>query len=195
MKSVNSKDIVILALSAFLTALAVKLCFTEYVLTPGGITGLSIALSLMSGISVDIISLTISLPLLILATYILGKHFGIKTLYVTLMVPLFLRFIPLIHITDSILIASIVGGLLVGASISLALSSKCATGGTDVIALLIKKFVPKLELASILFVLDMIIVLLSMIISRTYITSMYSVVALLTIMMTIKLSKKVLSYE
>jgi uncharacterized membrane-anchored protein YitT (DUF2179 family) len=132
---------------------------------------------------------------LILATYILGKHFGIKTLYVTLMVPLFLRFIPLIHITDSILIASIVGGLLVGASISLALSSKCATGGTDVIALLIKKFVPKLELASILFVLDMIIVLLSMIISRTYITSMYSVVALLTIMMTIKLSKKVLSYE
>ena len=186
MKFVAIKEGCLLILSAFLTALAVKLFFTEFVLTPGGITGLSIAISLITSISVDIISLCISIPLLLIATIILGSKFGAKTLFVTLMVPLFLKIIPATHITSSILIAALFGGLLVGVSISLALSVDCATGGTDVIALLLKKIFPNIELHIILFTLDMIIVLLSTVISKTIITSIYSVVSLFVIMMIIK---------
>lgn len=189
------KDFFLLTLSAILTAMAVKLFFIEYVLTPGGITGLAIAFSFILNIEVDYISLAISIPLLVIATYILGKSFGIKTLYITITVPLFLKIIPLISITNSIVIAAICGGLLVGLSISLALYCKCATGGTDVIALLLKKMFKSIDLSIILFILDMIIVLLSMLISKDYFTSLYSIVSLLVIMVTIRGLNRVLKYD
>ncbi|MEA4875831.1 MAG: YitT family protein [Anaerorhabdus sp.] len=179
-------DIVYLTISAFLTALAVRLFFTEYALTPGGITGLAITASTITSISVDLISLCISIPLLIISTVFLGGKFGIKTLYVTIMVPLFLRFIPQIHITNSIVLASILGGLLVGLSIGLAIYRECATGGTDVLAMLIRLLLKKVDLATILFILDMIIVLSSWAISKQFITSICSAVALFVIMQTIK---------
>ena len=179
-------DIVYLTISAFLTALAVRLFFTEYALTPGGITGLAITASTITSISVDLISLCISIPLLIISTVFLGGKFGIKTLYVTIMVPLFLRFIPQIHITNSIMLASILGGLLVGLSIGLAIYRECATGGTDVLAMLIRLLLKKVDLATILFILDMIIVLSSWAISKQFITSICSAVALFVIMQTIK---------
>ncbi len=179
-------DIIYLTISAFLTALAVRLFFTEYALTPGGITGLAITASTITSISVDLISLCISIPLLIISTLFLGGKFGIKTLYVTIMVPLFLRFIPQIHVTNSIVIASILGGLLVGLSIGLAIYRECATGGTDVLAMLIRLLLKKVDLATILFILDMIIVLSSWAISKQFITSVCSAIALFVIMQTIK---------
>ncbi|MEG0076383.1 YitT family protein [Anaerorhabdus sp.] len=183
-------DVSLLTLSAFLTALAVRLFFTEYALTPGGITGLAITASTITNISVDLISLCISVPLLIISTVFLGGKFGVKTLYVTIMVPLFLRFIPQIHITNSMILASILGGLLVGVSIGLAIHRECATGGTDVLAMLIRLVLKKVDLASILFVLDMVIVLSSWAISKQFITSICSALALFVIMQTIKFTTR-----
>ncbi|MEG1462675.1 MAG: YitT family protein, partial [Anaerorhabdus sp.] len=97
-----------------------------------------------------------------------------------------LRFIPQIHITNSIMLASILGGLLVGLSIGLAIYRECATGGTDVLAMLIRLLLKKVDLATILFILDMIIVLSSWAISKQFITSICSAVALFVIMQTIK---------
>lgn len=179
-------DLGLLTLSALLTALAVRLFFTEFALTPGGITGLAITASSITNIEVDIISLCISIPLLIVSTLFLGGEFGIKTLYITLMVPLFLRVIPEIHITNSIILASILGGILVGTSIGLAIYRRCATGGTDIIAMLLRKVIKKIDLATILFVLDITIVLSSWAISGNFLTSVCSALSLFVIMQTIK---------
>lgn len=185
-------DVLSLTLSAFLTAIAVRFFFSEYALTPGGITGLAITMSTITGISVDMISLSISIPLLIISTCFLGGKFGIKTLYITIMVPMFLKVIPQIHITNSIVVASLLGGLLVGVSIGLAIYRKCATGGTDVVAMLIRLIIKNVDLATILFVLDMLIVLSSWAISKQWITSVCSAFSLFVIMQTIKGTLKLL---
>lgn len=187
-------DYLWITLSAFLTALAVNLLFQHTGLAPGGITGLCIIFSTITHLPVDIMTLVISVPLLILGAILLGKSFGLKTLYITLMTPLFMRLVPAYDIlgpvgeVSSILelsIAAVLGALLVGAAIGIALNHDCATGGTDLIALLIQYFIKFLKVPSILFFLDGSVVIASGIINHDPMIAIFSFISLVIIIKTI----------
>lgn len=185
MKKEMIKDYLLITISAFLMALAVNFFFAEHTLAPGGITGLSVVLSTFLSMPVENISLGISMPLLVMGLLFLGKGFGIKTLYITLMGPLFLKVIPQTHITDNLLVAGVIGGLLVGAAIGIAIIRGCSTGGTDLVAMLINKVIKFLKLPVILFMLDGFIIVASGIISKNFMISIYSLISLLLIIKTI----------
>lgn len=189
MKKEMIKDYLLITISAFLMALAVNFFFAEHTLAPGGITGLSVVLSTFLSMPVENISLGISMPLLVMGLLFLGKGFGIKTLYITLMGPLFLKVIPQTHITDNLLVAGVIGGLLVGTAIGIAIIRGCSTGGTDLVAMLINKVIKFLKLPVILFMLDGFIIVASGIISKNFMISIYSLISLLLIIKT----KRVLS--
>ncbi|WP_265415850.1 YitT family protein [Jeotgalibaca ciconiae] len=174
--------------------MAVNFFFRFTGLAPGGITGLSIVFSTILGVPIDIMSVSISLPLLALGMIILGKNFGIKTLYITLMTPLFMRIIPALHITAALnkwhpilelIVAALLGGVLVGSSIGIALNRSCATGGTDLIALLLKYFLSFLKLSHILLVLDGFVVVASGVINNNLLIAVFSFISLLIIIKTI----------
>ncbi|MEG0296876.1 MAG: YitT family protein [Clostridium sp.] len=178
-------DYLLITVSSFLMALAVNLFFKEHTLAPGGITGLSVVISTFLSIPVEYISFGISAPLLIMGLAFLGKSFGIKTLYITVMGPVFLNIIPQIHITDNLIIAAIIGGLLVGTAIGIALLRECTTGGTDLAAMLINKVLKFMKMPVILFILDGFIVIASGVISNNFMISVYSLLSLLVIIKTI----------
>lgn len=185
MKKEMIKDYLLITISAFLMALAVNFFFAEHTLAPGGITGLSVVLSTFLSMPVENISLGISMPLLVMGLLFLGKGFGIKTLYITLMGSLFLKVIPQTHITDNLLVAGVIGGLLVGTAIGIAIIRGCSTGGTDLVAMLINKVIKFLKLPVILFMLDGFIIVASGIISKNFMISIYSLISLLLIIKTI----------
>ena len=185
MKKEMIKDYLLITISAFLMALAVNFFFAEHTLAPGGITGLSVVLSTFLSMPVENISLGISMPLFVMGLLFLGKGFGIKTLYITLMGPLFLKVIPQTHITDNLLVAGVIGGLLVGTAIGIAIIRGCSTGGTDLVAMLINKVIKFLKLPVILFMLDGFIIVASGIISKNFMISIYSLISLLLIIKTI----------
>ncbi|VIF81611.1 membrane protein [Clostridioides difficile] len=185
MKKEMIKDYLLITVSAFLMALAVNFFFAEHTLAPGGITGLSVVLSTFLSMPVENISLGISMPLLVMGLLFLGKGFGIKTLYITLMGPFFLKVIPQTHITDNLLVAGVIGGLLVGTAIGIAIIRGCSTGGTDLVAMLINKVIKFLKLPVILFMLDGFIIVASGIISKNFMISIYSLISLLLIIKTI----------
>lgn len=189
------KDYLWITLSAFLTAMAVNLIFKSTGLAPGGITGLSIIFSTITGIPIEYMTLSISVPLLILAVIFLGKSFGIKTLYITLATPICMHIVPTLHITKGLgninnilelIVAAIVGGLLVGTAIGIALNHDCATGGTDLIALLIKHFIKIFKVPVILLFLDGFVVIASGIISKNIMIAVFSFISLMIIIQTIK---------
>lgn len=184
------KDYLLITVSSFLMALSVNFFLKEKTLAPGGITGLSVVLNKAFGIPVDFVYFGISIPLLLMGIFVLGKSFGLKTLYITVTSPIFLRIIPQTHITDNLFIASIVGGLLVGTGIGIALLRDCATGGTDLIATLIHKLIPKVKIPVILFILDGSIVISSGFISKNYSIALYSLLSLLVIIKTIDIILK-----
>ncbi|MBO1265128.1 YitT family protein [Proteiniclasticum sp. SCR006] len=178
-------DYILITFSSLLMALAVMLFFKEHTLAPGGITGMSIVVNALTGFPVEYVSLGISVPLLIMGILFLGKSFGIKTLYITLTAPLFLKIIPQTHVTSNLLLAGVLGGLLVGISIGIAIIRGCATGGTDLLAMLINKVMTKLKLPVILFILDGIVIIGSGLISRNYMVSVYSLISLFVIISSI----------
>ena len=120
----------------------------------GGMTGASALLSMVTGVSVDIWYFGINVGLLILAWIVLGRGFGIKTVYSILLSTLLFRILgsndfvwlqsvegqPL-YVGDGILVP-IIGGLLEAVGLSLILIRGGSTGGTDILALIVNKFWP-----------------------------------------------------
>ena len=120
----------------------------------GGMTGASALLSMVTGISVDIWYFGINVLLLILALFILGRGFGIKTIYAILLsTALFrvlgdesMRFLwsvegEVLYVGDGILVP-IIGGLLEAVGLALIIMRGGSTGGTDILALIVNKFWP-----------------------------------------------------
>ncbi len=120
----------------------------------GGLTGASALLSMVTGISVDIWYFGINVLLLILAWFILGQGFGIKTIYAILLSTLLFRILgdesmrclwsvegEVLYVGDGILVP-IIGGLLEAVGLALIIMRGGSTGGTDILALIVNKFWP-----------------------------------------------------
>lgn len=189
------KDYAWITFAAAITACAVNFFFATTGLAPGGITGLSLVCSSVLGIPISTMSICISIPLLILSTLVLGKSFGIKTLYITIMTPLCMKILPIVQSTRflydihpilELLVAGVLGGLLVGSAIGIALNHACATGGTDVIALLIQHVFKFMKVSVILFFLDGSVVIASGIITQNILISIFSFLSLMVIIQTIR---------
>lgn len=169
-----------IVLSSLLTAVVVNFFFMHDGLAPGGITGLALVLSTLLKVEVSTMSLMISLPLLIISTLVLGKGFGIKTLIIILLTPLWMRVLPKYPLLVSLpnllewTISGIVGGLLIGFSIYLAIISDAATGGTDVMALLIQKKLKQVPLSRIILALDGIIIVSTAAIHQEVLLALFS---------------------
>lgn len=113
----------------------------------GGVSSLAVLLSKLFNYAVtesQIMSIA-NIFLLILALFIFGKHFAIKTIYSTVLLSvltlIFERVFPLTApITDQKFLELIltIGGIAIGSAILF--SQGASSGGTDVIAMIIKKF-------------------------------------------------------
>lgn len=168
--------------SSFLITFAVKFFFGSHSLAPGGTTGLAIILSSLTKIPVQYITISISLPLLILATLLLGKSFGVKTLFVTICTPTVMGLIPYYEVTSSVILSALLGGVCVGAAIANCLMLGAATGGTDTISLLIRLLLKRVPLRLIMFAVDGSVILVSGLISRNFMIAVYSLLSLLVIL-------------
>ena len=182
--------------SALLTALVVNFLFMHDGLAPGGITGLSLVLSVITKIEVSTMSLIISIPMMILSTFVLGKGFGIKTLSIVLLTPLWMRILPKIHLLSAVpqplqwTLSGIIGGVLIGLSIYLAITNDAATGGTDVLALLIQKKFKKFQISRIILFLDGAIILSTALIHKNFLLAIFSFMSLYVITQTIEFMLK-----
>ena len=109
---------------------------------------------MVTGISVDIWYFSINTLLLILAWIILGRSFGIKTIYAIVLSSAlfrlfgsdsmaFLQSVPgnPLAVTEKVLVP-IIGGLLEAVGLSLIIMRGGSTGGTDILALIVNKFWP-----------------------------------------------------
>lgn len=120
----------------------------------GGLTGASALLAMVTGISVDIWYFGVNVLLLILAWFILGQGFGIKTIYAIIVSTALFRLLgdermswlwsvegQALYVGDGILVP-IIGGLLEAVGLALIILRGGSTGGTDILALIVNKFWP-----------------------------------------------------
>ncbi|QSZ27647.1 YitT family protein [Aceticella autotrophica] len=155
-------DFVWITIGTLLLTLSLDLFLAPNRIAPGGISGLAIVLQHLFGWPVGAVILLINIPLFIISIKILGTGFGAKTLYSTMLlgvsVDVFSFLKPLTH--DPML-AAVYGGIIMGLGLGIVFKYGATTGGTDMAAMTIHKYVPFLSVGRILLIIDFIIIVLA----------------------------------
>lgn len=172
------KSLIGLALGTFLLAVGLALFLEPNTIAPGGVTGFAIVLKQVTNIPVYITNLVINIPLFIIGIIILGKNFGWKTLYATVLLSVFLKIIPINEITTDLLLASIFGGLISGVGLGIVFKVGGTTGGTDLAGSIFNKILPSFSVSTFMMALDLIVVIFAGIVDKRVETALYSVIAL-----------------
>ncbi len=139
-------DYVVLFLGCFLTALAIALFLVPNRIVAGGVSGLAIVVYELVGWPVGIQMLGYNMGLFALGFWILGARFGIKSIVssvtLSLLVDFFSYIFPLSapDLSKDPLLAPIYGGVIAGIGMGLVFWKGASTGGTDIIAMIIKRF-------------------------------------------------------
>ena len=125
----------------------------------GGVTGIAVILNGAFGFSTGTVNFVINMGLLVVGFFFLGKSFGIKTVYVSLLMSLGLsaaeHLVPLSGPLTSQPMLELVFGITLPALGSAILFNLGASGGgTDIIAMIIKKY-SSFNIGSALFVVDL----------------------------------------
>lgn len=181
----NLKAIIIeslgIILGCVLVSIAINMFFTPNTIAPGGLSGLSVILSKISGLSVSTIMLILGIPLIICSIKILGKLNSLKTLAGMLLLSICVKLTsPLsqIIVTEDVLLATITGALLLGLGQGLILRLDGSTGGTDLIALMVNKLAPNISISKCLIFIDGTVVLSSGLVNKNIETGLYSAISL-----------------
>ena len=155
-----------LILGTFMCSAAYTLFLIPNEIAPGGFTGIGQLISRITGWQVGTITLLLNIPLFLLSARTLGLSFGLRSLAATVGLSLLIDFLPLPSIipadaSERMMLATVFGGVLGGAGFGLILRGGATTGGSDMLAKLIKERFPSVTLGSVMFLVDAAVIIAS----------------------------------
>lgn len=152
------KDYALIALGTFLAALSLPLFFLPYDIAPGGISGISTVLASVLPLSVGLISFVLNVPLFLIGWRTVGWRFAVRSFIAMTLMSLFIDLVPVRDVSGNVMLASVFGGVLLGVGLGLVVRAGATTGGTDMAAKMIHNRVAFLPIATILFMIDGLVV-------------------------------------
>lgn len=191
---------VYVVMGAALLAAAFVLFITPYRIVPGGVYGMGVVLNyLFPAIQVGTYGLAMDIPLLIIAFRIFGARFGTKTIVAAVLTPVIMDTMTLligsdpaamlggkIDLSNDVLLSCIFGGTLMGLGIGLILKTHATSGGTDIVAMIVSRYL-HLPISRAVLYVDSLVVLFGLIVLGDWKLPLYSLV-------TIFVSSRVIDY-
>ncbi len=183
----NIREYLLLVIGNFIFALGAVMLVEPYGFAPGGTYGLGIVFHHLWGVETEFAALCMDVPLLIIGFFILGNRFGIKTIVSTILLPLFMQLLHRVYGYASLIepdivemtgyqhqiIASIFGGVVYGFGLGLVYRSHATTGGSDIIAMILRKYT-HLSMGTSTIIVDGLITLSSVVAFGDWKLPMYS---------------------
>jgi uncharacterized membrane-anchored protein YitT (DUF2179 family) len=134
---------ILITIGAILMATGLEIFLVPNKVIDGGVTGISIMLSHVTGFELGIFLFVLNLPFVYLGFKQMGKTFAISTVYGIFVLAVFTSlFHPIPAFTDDILLATLFGGMILGIGVGLVIRNGGALDGTEVLALVVSKRVP-----------------------------------------------------
>lgn len=158
----KAKEFLILNLGTLLTAIGSYFFKFPNNFSTGGVTGISVVLvHYFPNVSNGTVVSVINIALLVLGLALLGRGFGFKTAYVTVALSAMLQgleiFFPLSQpLTDQPLMELIFGIFLPAIGSAMLFNIDSSTGGTDIIAMIVKKY-SRIHIGKALLIVDFLI--------------------------------------
>lgn len=184
-----AKEYGCIVLGTFIMAVGFVIFISPLKFAPGGVYGIAIILHHLFNFPIGLSGICLDLPLLLIGTLWLGPHFGFKTLFgiVTLsgfvsLLEFTYGYAPLIATAADPMVAepsanfifAVCGGVLLGIGLGFIFRSRATSGGTDIIASIIAKYVKHIPIGTLLMIVDSIIVLVALIAFEDWTVPLYS---------------------
>ena len=144
------KEIIILTVAVAIIAVAIIAAAVFFFLVPShtsvsSISGLGIVLSNFIPLPLSAITMTLNVVLLIIGFLTCGKEFGAKTVYTSILLPLFIGLFELVFpnfssMTDSQELDVLCYILVVSIGLSILFNRNASSGGLDIVAKILNKY-------------------------------------------------------
>jgi uncharacterized membrane-anchored protein YitT (DUF2179 family) len=190
----SAKNLYLVVLGTVVLAFGTSLFMIPFNLVAGGVTGIAIALGgIISSeiISVQLLITVMTWALFFIGFLVLGKRFALKTLVSTVVYPAAVSLFSMLVSPDvlggyfdlatgahgdiALLIAALAGGTLVGLGCAITFLGGGSTGGLDVIAFVICKYLPRLKSSHMMFLLDATVVVFGVFAIKDIVVSLLSI--------------------
>jgi len=135
----NTQDVVLIVIGVLLAALGLKGFLLPNEFLDGGVTGISLLISRLTGWSISVLLIVINIPFILLAYRQLSLGFTIKAMAAIVGLATALVFIKVPVITSDKLLIAIFGGFFLGAGIGMSVRGGAVLDGTEVLALYINR--------------------------------------------------------
>lgn len=139
------KETVILTVAVAIIAAAVYFFLVPSHTSVSSIAGLGIVLSNFVPLQLSAITMILNVVLLIIGFFTCGREFGVKTVYTSVMLPLFLGLFEIIFpnfgsMTDSQELDVLCYILVVSVGLSILFNRNASSGGLDIVAKIMNKY-------------------------------------------------------
>ncbi|MGM0508907.1 MAG: YitT family protein [Fusobacteriota bacterium] len=150
-------EYILINFGLIILALGLVLFLIPGKIAAGGVSGLATVVYNVWGFPPGIFMFLCNIPLFIIGFKIFGKSYGFKTFYGSLMVSVytvfFSRTIGLEGVTNNTLLAALYGGIFAGIGVGVLMKLGGSTGGTDIIAQIIHKYL-KIQIGYAMITVD-----------------------------------------
>lgn len=173
----RSIQYIIIFCGAVLYAFSVAAILEPNRLAPGGASGLAIIISSFVRIKTGTIIFVLNIPLIIMGIKKFGIKFFYTTIFTILVNSIFVNIFE--YVTKPVndpLLAAICGGTLDGVSLGIIFRQGGTSGGTDIVAKLLRKKMPHFEIGKLFIMVDMIVVIFSAFAFRNIENAIYSAI-------------------
>lgn len=127
-------------------------------IAPGGLTGVAMIMKHLWGWDIGITSLILNIPLFVIGYRAMGKVFAFRSLVATILFSLAIDLMPLKAIEVEPILGTLYGGILLGIGLGFILRGGATTGGTDMAARMVHKYLPFMSVGMFLFLIDCVVV-------------------------------------
>ncbi len=153
----NILSLIMITLGALIASFALENFLIPNTILDGGITGISIILSKITPLPLSSLIIMINIPFLYLGYKNMGKNFLFKAIYSMGIFSLGLTFFShLEYVTSQMLLATVYGGILLGAGCGLVIRFGGCLDGTESIAIIISKKYP-ISVGQIILLINLLI--------------------------------------
>jgi uncharacterized membrane-anchored protein YitT (DUF2179 family) len=133
------KDFVLISIGIALASFGFKGFLLTNHFIDGGATGISLLISALTDIPIHLLIIAINFPFVILAYFVMGKQFAIKTALAITGLAIVLATVSFPNVTNDNLLVAVFGGFFLGAGIGFAIRGGAVIDGTEVLAIFLSR--------------------------------------------------------
>ena len=169
---------------ALLAAGGYNLFIIPHDVVPGGIIGLAQLLNHLTGWPVGLTALVINLPILVLASRIMGPGYGARTIMAMIVASAAIDALAHWRGSDAviadILVSTVFGGVIIGVGIAFMIRGKANAGGTALLGQLISRLT-RVPTGRCMLYIDAVIVLASVLVLRDLSAAPYAIIGIFAV--------------